>query len=152
MCPAIFEPVEQPKDSIMIWSGFLSDIPLRWQLCDGTNSTPNLLDKFVRSVNTNTTDPGTLGGENTHVLTVPEMAAHSHGLTESTHTHDFPVQLAQFSGGAANKVANRDQGGSNNPVSTSDALNGVSVGNAGSGAAHDNIPVFFEVAFIMRVS
>ena len=31
----------------MIWSGSVSNIPTGWQLCDGTNGSPDLRDKFV---------------------------------------------------------------------------------------------------------
>ena len=33
--------------SIMIWSGATNQIPTGWQLCDGTNGSPDLRDKFV---------------------------------------------------------------------------------------------------------
>lgn len=32
---------------IMIWSGLIANIPTGWQLCDGTNGTPNLKNQFV---------------------------------------------------------------------------------------------------------
>jgi len=30
-----------------MWSGAIVDIPTGWSLCDGSNGTPNLQDKFV---------------------------------------------------------------------------------------------------------
>ena len=33
--------------SIMIWSGATNNIPTGWQLCDGTNGSPDLRDKFI---------------------------------------------------------------------------------------------------------
>jgi len=33
--------------TVLIWSGTLSDIPVGWALCDGTNGTPNLTNRFV---------------------------------------------------------------------------------------------------------
>src|SRR5436190_4634054 len=35
------------KGDIKIWSGATTDIESGWQLCDGTNGTPNLRDKFL---------------------------------------------------------------------------------------------------------
>lgn len=32
---------------IMLWEGAIVDIPEGWSLCDGTNGTPDLRDKFV---------------------------------------------------------------------------------------------------------
>ena len=36
-----------PVGGIIMWSGSVASIPSGWVLCDGTNSTPNLSDKFV---------------------------------------------------------------------------------------------------------
>ena len=151
MCPSLIEPIEQPKNSIMVWSGVLADIPIGWQLCDGTQGTPNLLDKFVRSVNTNTTDPGATGGESTHVLTTAELAAHSHGVTESSHTHTHNRDKAES---VTTDVFINKRGGaaSGAPISDSSSLGAPSVGSTGSGTAHENKPVFFELAYIMRVN
>ena len=33
--------------AILIWSGTLNDIPSGWSLCDGTNGTPDLTNRFV---------------------------------------------------------------------------------------------------------
>lgn len=32
---------------ILMWSGTIATIPAGWQLCDGTNGTPDLRDKFI---------------------------------------------------------------------------------------------------------
>lgn len=36
-----------PIGCIIMWSGAISTIPSGWRLCDGTNNTPDLRDKFV---------------------------------------------------------------------------------------------------------
>lgn len=36
-----------PIGGIIQWSGAIVDIPAGFQLCDGTNGTPDLRDKFV---------------------------------------------------------------------------------------------------------
>lgn len=38
-----------PKGVIVMWSGLITDIPKGYALCDGTNGTPNLSGKFIRS-------------------------------------------------------------------------------------------------------
>lgn len=42
-----------------------TDVPNGWQLCDGTGSTPNIIDLFIRGNGT----PGSTGGSNTHTHT-----------------------------------------------------------------------------------
>lgn len=32
---------------IVLWYGAIVDIPAGWQLCDGTNGTPDLRNKFI---------------------------------------------------------------------------------------------------------
>lgn len=36
-----------PSGSIILWGGSINNIPNGWQICDGTNGTPNLIDKIV---------------------------------------------------------------------------------------------------------
>jgi len=36
-----------PQGVIWLWSGTIATIPAGWQLCDGTNGTPDLRDQFV---------------------------------------------------------------------------------------------------------
>ena len=36
-----------PSGCIIIWSGSVTAVPSGWKLCDGTNATPDLRDKFV---------------------------------------------------------------------------------------------------------
>lgn len=81
---------------IVMWSGLLSEIgvgPLAgWALCDGSNGTPNLRDKFI--IGAGNRAPGTLNslasmdttsaGAHTHTvagtaLTMAQMPAHDHG-------------------------------------------------------------------------
>jgi hypothetical protein len=47
---------------IIIWTGTIANIPTGFVICDGNNSTPNLLGKFVEGVATAATNPGTTGG------------------------------------------------------------------------------------------
>lgn len=54
-----------PAGLIALWSGLLADIPTGWVLCDGTNGTPDLRDKFIKGSAAGI-DPGVTGGSNTH--------------------------------------------------------------------------------------
>lgn len=50
---------------IQLWSGAVVDIPSGWQLCDGTNGTPDLRDKFIVGAGS-TYAPNDSGGETSH--------------------------------------------------------------------------------------
>jgi len=58
-----------PKGAIMMWSGTLSSIPDGWQLCNVTNGTPDLRDRFVYGVSSNE-NPGLTGGTTSYTLTI----------------------------------------------------------------------------------
>ena len=60
-----------PSRGIIMWSGTAADIPTGWALCDGTNGTPNLTDRFVLGAG-KAYQPGATGGTAT---ATPSVAA-----------------------------------------------------------------------------
>ena len=60
-----------PSGFIGMWSGSASTIPTGWALCDGTNGTPNLTDRFVLGAG-KAYQPGATGGTAT---ATPSVAA-----------------------------------------------------------------------------
>ncbi|MFT6211083.1 MAG: hypothetical protein ACJAYA_001247 [Bacteroidia bacterium] len=48
-----------PIGGIIMWSGTIASIDPEWALCDGTNGTPDLTDKFIISVASSAENPGT---------------------------------------------------------------------------------------------
>lgn len=65
-----------PTGFIGIWAGTIANIPTGYVICDGNNSTPNLLAKFIEGVATAATNPGTTGG-----ATNKTTAGHTHTNT-----------------------------------------------------------------------
>lgn len=53
------------KNKIFFWSGAIVDIPDGWALCDGTQGTPNLKDKFIVGAGSSY-NPADEGGSMTH--------------------------------------------------------------------------------------
>ena len=64
-----------PSGIIIMWHGLLANIPVGWALCDGTNGTPDLRDRYLKG-SAVSTNPGSTGGANTH--THAEHASQSH--------------------------------------------------------------------------
>jgi hypothetical protein len=86
-----------PSGCIGMWSSTEGTIPAGWHLCDGTNSTPNLQDRFIVGAGGNytcnsqggadlvtTTGSVTISG---HPLTAAETPLHTHG----TITDYYPI-------------------------------------------------------------
>jgi microcystin-dependent protein len=83
-----------PIGSIILWSGSIASIPTDWQLCDGTNGTPDLRDRFVvgASVGGNTSYPGlapnaTGGSANAVVVSHSHSASSNSSVSDPGHSH-----------------------------------------------------------------
>ena len=75
-----------PSGVICMWSGLATNIPTGWYLCDGTNNTPDLRNRFVIGA-TGNYSPGSTGGTTSFsvsgstgatTLTVDQMPSHTH--------------------------------------------------------------------------
>ena len=199
-----------PQGGIIMWSGLLSNIPAGWALCDGTLGTPNLLDRFILSVNT-AENPGAVGGTHLYSLTGSQLPAHSHLVsgattsdgaftpsgaistiadhshsgtttTDGAHTHPYGDMVPETpwdgvysvpatgtnthrqdysrvtgSAGSHNHTFTTNPSGTHNHAFTGNAVGAhnhtfsVTSGNTGSGAAIDNRPAYYKLAFIMKL-
>lgn len=163
-----------PVGGIIMWSGTVATIPNGWALCNGSNGTPDLRDKFIVGAGS-TYAPAATGGAATTTLYVENLPSHdhefsgttsnagghSHVVTDPGHSHsysDVPWSGGGDGGGAfcGVKVSN----------STSVATTGISLA-AVAGHTHDitgttsakgdshafnNLPPYFALAYIMRTA
>jgi len=140
-----------PVGGIIMWSGTIANIPTGWALCNGSNSTPDLRNRFIVGAHsgagtgiTSTTGPtfstttgalsanytpGNTGGETSHQLTIAELAAHNH-------TADlYRGEGSSFAGG----------------TSAQQQLNSAAATTTvGGDNYHENRPPYYALAFIMR--
>ena len=65
--------------TVIAFSGYEKDIPDNWSVCDGTNGTPNLTDRFIVGAG-DIYGLSKQGGEKEHILTIDEMPSHSHSM------------------------------------------------------------------------
>ena len=123
-----------PTGLIAIWSGATNAIPSGWLICDGTNSTPDLRDKFIVGAGS-TYSPGNTGGSTTtgsHTLTIAELAAH-------THTY-------------AGHSSTKGTGDDNGPRALTIEATRTS-DSTGSSSAHTHggvLPPYYALAYIMK--
>lgn len=74
-----------PTKGIVMFGGAINEIPSGWFLCDGTNNTPDLRDRFIVGAGS-TYAVGAKGGAVT--ATTATSGAHSHTVASSgAHTH-----------------------------------------------------------------
>lgn len=80
-----------PSGVIIQWHGSVATIPAGWVLCDGTNATPDLRDKFVIGASTSGTyNAAATGGAASASPTSSSAGAHTHGGATGAgggHTH-----------------------------------------------------------------
>lgn len=77
-----------PKGGIIMWSGAISAIPTGWYLCNGSNNTPDLRDKFVVGAG-NTYAVDAIGGSANAVV-----VSHNHGgVTTSNGNHNHYIAV-----------------------------------------------------------
>lgn len=77
-----------PSGTIAMYNG-QSEIPEGWEVCDGTNGTPNLVGKFIKAVATKEEigENNILNENNEFTLTQEYLPKHSH--PHNPHTHTF---------------------------------------------------------------
>ena len=131
---------------IMLWSGSEASIPSGWVLCDGTNSTPNLQDRFVVGAG-NTYAVGATGGSADAVVV---SHTHTATVTDPSHTHGWSYSnTLLYSAGGGN--ANTYPGGAANQT-TSAASTGITVANSTTGVSgtNANLPPYYALCYIMK--
>lgn len=148
-----------PIGGIIMWNG--ASAPAGWALCDGTNGTPNLSGRFVlgqsSSYGLNTT-----GGETNVTLTTPEIPAHSHDITDPGHSHTTQLyyradQLYEQDNDltaidSLSNSQNEVQPFTNLPLESSSAATGITINQTGESGSHNNMPPYYVLAYIIRIS
>ncbi|WP_406242339.1 phage tail protein [Tissierella carlieri] len=146
-----------PKGIIVMWSGTVASIPVGWILCDGTNDTPNLKDRFIMGGTTDGTINKT-GGQNEVTLTESQIPKHIHiGSVGSAGSHSHIVHGYETSsnGNVSNMAYGSPSYGIGKNFSITDTagshVHSLSIGSTGGGLAHENRPAYYTLAFIMKL-
>lgn len=143
------------KDGFMIHSMTGLAI-LDCHICDGTNGTVSMLDKFAMGANV--AGIGGIGGANNRVLSVAQMPVHAHTATawtdsQGNHTHSIQGRADEDSdaGGLAGGGAYVTSTVYTNTAGAHAHNVGVAISNTGGGQAFDNRPAFIALAFVQKI-
>lgn len=136
---------DAPLGLIACWLGTIPNIPSGWLLCDGSNGTPDLRDKFVRGASAlgSTTTGGALG----HGHDSPPSHTHAEGHTHDIITDTFsqPENFLREVGVGLSHLAAHSHGGTAT-AATSGGVTGSGTQDALTNA--DTQPAFITVAFL----
>jgi len=145
-----------PVGSIVIWKGTAGTIPSGWVICDGSNGTPDLRDRFV--MGGTLSQIGGTGGRST----ITDMGGTVTTSGTSLSINQIPYHYHKYSDyyGAGGPYPLTGYSG----LSTTVTDNARTTGSTGSGSAHDhgsfsvtfnsfsNIPPYYALYYIKKVS
>jgi hypothetical protein len=144
---------------IMMWSGTIATIPTGWVLCNGSNSTPDLRNKFIIGAHSDTAGVAytTITGSNTTTGGTKDaiVVSHTHTATSSVtdpgHVHTFTNYSTANGGASTPVIANSNV---TDTFSTNSAVTGITVATTnsteGSSGTNQNLPPYYALAFIMK--
>lgn len=155
---------------IMMWSGSSANVPSGWYLCDGTNSTPNLIGRFVRgasssgitggsadSVVVSHSHSGSTGdtGSHTHTGSTNTTGSHTHGITTKRNTSDGGVGGISYDSLGESTVTPSTNAAGNHSHTVSINSGGshshsVTVNASGESGVNKNLPPYYDICFIMK--
>jgi hypothetical protein len=134
-----------PSGVIVMWSGSIASVPSGWYLCDGSNSTPDLRNRFIVGAGSTYSVAGTGGSADAIVVS----HTHTATVTDPGHTHNTSIGVvsANTGNGAAGGGDRLTQ-----VVSTTTSTTGITVANSttGSSGTNANLPPYYALAYIMK--
>jgi hypothetical protein len=150
-----------PTGIISMWSGSIGSIPSGWLICDGTNGTPDLRNRFVvgagstYAVNATGGTADAIVVSHTHTFTTGSAGTHNHALLSGV--AGFSVRGfgevngngvigydrtdAYYTNGQSGVQLVQDAG-SHNHTGTTDT--------SGSSGTNQNLPPYYALAYIMK--
>jgi hypothetical protein len=137
-----------PAGMIMIWSGSVGSIPTGWTLCNGSNSTPDLRDKFIIGAGSTYAVGGTGGSANAVVVS----HTHTATVTDSGHTHSLTAWHGAASPGQGGGADSGQRLSSNTAVTSASSTTGITVANSTEGVSGNNanLPPYYALCYIMK--
>ena len=160
-----------PLGGIIMWTGHGSSVPAGWALCNQAQtingvSVPNLSDRFIVASG-GSYDIGNTGGANSVILNVNQTPYHRHMLASTGGWQGDETAKALLGDVPTQHISHAGTGGSSQNDNYQDyvlerATGECNVGTSGPpidedgdqryGAAHENRPPYYALAFICRVA
>ena len=142
-----------PSGIIVMWSGTIATIPSGWYLCNGSNGTPDLRNKFIIGAfadnagvaNTTITGSNTQTGGSKDAIVV----SHTHTATVTDPGHSHTVGISAISDSGSGSPPRMTNSGS---TTTSTATTGITVANSteGSSGTNANLVPYYALAYIQK--
>lgn len=138
-----------PSGMILLWSGSIGSIPAGYYLCDGSNGTPDLRNRFI--VGSGDTYAVNATGGSTDAIVVSHTHTATSVVTDPGHTHDWNGRY-----NTGNSYGANSGGLINNTTAnpTTSATTGITVATtnatAGTSGTNANLPPYYSLCYIMK--
>jgi hypothetical protein len=139
-----------PAGMISLWYGAIGSVPTGWYLCDGSNGTPDLRDRFVVGAGSTYSVSQTGGSADAIVVTHTHTATSTSVVTDPGHLHS--INNTTTLGGGLMGSGSGPSGSTN----TNSATTGITVAttttnaNAGTSGTNANLPPYYALAYVMK--
>ena len=147
-----------PIGCIILWYGTVGTIPTGWRLCDGNSGTPitvggidyfipDLRDRFVVGAGQNY-NVGSVGGSTDAIVPF-----HNHTLVDPGHAHQ--TQFDNRTPGSIDyQGAGSETGGTGLPYQfpTTNTVTNITVVATGTSVTNANLPPYYALCYIMKIS
>lgn len=139
-----------PTGVITLWYGSIASIPDGWYLCDGSNGTPDLRDRFV--VGAGSTYAVAATGGNANAVVVQHNHTATSVVTDPGHSHDLTNLnlLSDTVSGGGITILTRTNGTSSTSSNTTGITVATTTANAGVSGTDANLPPYYALAYIMK--
>ena len=142
-----------PTGGIILWSGSIAAIPSGWALCNGSNGTPDLRNRFVVGAGSTYAVDATGGSADAIVVSHTHTATST--VTDPGHVHGGVMKHP------GTELEQNQSGGPDGPNSdydenTASATTGItvstSIASTGSSGTNANLPPYYALAYIMKTA
>lgn len=144
-----------PAGGIFLWSGSIGSIPAGYVLCNGSNGTPDLRDRFIVGAGSTYAVDATGGSANAIVVSHTHTATSTSTVTDPQHNHGVPTNSVTGPGNnGGGRFIGGDGAGGN--VTTTSVSTGITVGTtttvatAGTSGTNANLPPYYALCYIMK--
>jgi microcystin-dependent protein len=140
-----------PAGLISLWSGSVASIPSGWLLCDGSNSTPDLRDRFVVGAGSTYAVNATGGSANAIVVSHNHTATSTSVVTDPGHVHSLPNAAFNAAGTNVDDAASSGSTGNTGSATTGITVaTTTTVASTGASGTNANLPPYYALAYIMK--
>jgi len=136
-----------PNGIIVMWSGSIRNIPSGWALCDGKNGTPDLQNRFIMG-SVSDLNTGQIGGSSSVTLQTGNIPSHKHHYST---TFNFTGMVQNSNKLSQSVIPNGGDGWLGLPYNGGGIKIDDYTDNTGSGIPFDIIPLYYKLAFIMKI-